>query len=118
MSPIEKMKLARSKAEKVLIMLGMQGVELTEEETEAFLKCFGVRGKYKGYLKKQAPSATKEPLANVIYNAITPNGHKLQVYNLMMMREEHRQTYDKLSKFTYPDWLDLDKEQLKNMGVW
>lgn len=116
-SLIDKMKTA-SKAEKVLIMLESRGVTLTDEEREAFFFCFGQRGAYAGYLKKSAPNASKYPLANVIYNAIQPNGYKVQVFNLMVHAGKYSETYKKLSEFKYPDWLDKDKETLQSWGAW
>ena len=106
------------KQKKLIELLQEKGVQLTDEELKALDQCFGKRGKYSGYLKKTAPSATQYPLANVIYNVITPNPYKMQIFNLMMIGDKYRSTYEKLSKFTYPTWLDLDKEQLTDMGVW
>lgn len=115
---IEKMKATDNKAEKCLLMLSARGVELTSDERAAFFRCFGVRGKYKGYLKRSAPSSTRDPLANVIYNAIQPNGFKVQVFNLMMMPDNCRETYNKLASYKFPDWIDLDKETLQKWGAW
>lgn len=106
------------KEQKLRELLAAQSILLTDEESAALHKCFGKRGKYKGYLTRNAPSSYKEPLANVIYNAITPNGYKMQICNIMCMRKEHKETYNKLSEFNYPDWLDLDKETLVKLRVW
>ena len=103
---------------KLMVLLAEQNIELSELELEALDKCFGKRGDYAGYLTKSAPNSFKFPLANAIYNAITPNVFKMQVGNLMMMSKDVRPTYDKLSGFKYPVWLDKDREQLTKMGAW
>jgi hypothetical protein len=106
------------KQQKLIELLKAKGVELTPEELEALDRCFGKRGKYKGYLTRTAPNSFKFPLANVIYNAITPNPYKMQIFNMLVTRVEYRETYNKLGRFDYPAWLDLDREQLQQMGAW
>lgn len=95
-----------------------KGVDLSAEELEALARCFGKRGKYAGYLTNQAPNSRKFPLANAIWNAIQPNPFKTQMANIMFMPEEVRGTYEKLAKWNYPSWLDLDKERLQEWGAW
>lgn len=107
-----------NKAEQIIELLAANGVSLDEREQIALKNCFGVRGKYKGYLKAKAPAQSKHPLENAIYNAIQPNPYKVQIFNLMCMSEETRETYYKLSPFKYPAWLDLDKEQLQALNAW
>lgn len=107
-----------NRQQKLLDLLKAQGVELTELELQAIDRCFGKRGAYKGYLTKNAPNSRKFPLANVVYNAITPNAYKMQICNLMFMPDEYKSTYNKLSAFKYPAWLDLDREKLQQWGAW
>ena len=118
MSDLMKAMKTGTNEQKLVAMLESRGVELTSEERSALSRCFGVRGKYAGYLKKNAPSRTKEPLANVIWNTIQPNAYKLQMFNLMMLPDKHRDTYHKLSSFKYPAWLDLDMKTLQEWGAW
>ena len=103
---------------KLIELLRDNGVELTDIELAALAQCFGKRGQYKGYLTKNAPNSRKFPLANAIYNAITPNPYKMQICNLMFMGDQHKETYNKLSKFNYPAWLDLDRTKLQEWGAW
>lgn len=94
------------------------GIGLDAEELEALDRCFGKKGPYKGYLTKTSPNSVKYPLANAIYNAITPNGYKRQIFNMMMMGDRERATYTKLSKYRYPAALDKDREALQSWGAW
>ena len=104
--------------QKLLSLLKAKDVALTDVELIALDRCFGKRGAYKGYLTKNPPNSRKFPLANAIYQAITPNPYKLQICNLMFMSDDCKDTYNKLEPFQYPDWLDLDKSRLKEWGAW
>lgn len=106
------------KQTRLIELLEKQGVTLNPVELNALAKCFGQRGKYKGYLTRKAPNSRQYPLANAIYNAITPNPYKMQICNLMFMPDDCRETYNKLSRFNYPTWLDYDREALTKMGAW
>ena len=105
------------KATKIIELLKVKGVELSEDEIAAFYFAFSTRGKYKGYLKKQCPSY-KYPLSQAIWQAIQPNAFKIGISTVMFMADEPRALYDRLSQFKYPAYLDYDMESLQTMGVW
>lgn len=109
----------QAKAYRTITELHSRGILLNEEEKQALNRCFGVRGKYAGYLKAKAPSWSTDRLANTIWNALQPNPYKVSVMTLcLLLGEEEKELYNKLAYIKWPDDLDKDKEQLSLMGAW
>lgn len=59
-----------------------------------------------------------DPCASAAWLAIQPNPFKVSVGACLFLRGEARSVFDKLSKFTWPVWLDADASALVELGVW
>ena len=93
-------------------------VPLTEEETKAIARAIARSGKNKGRLKSRAPSRWDPPLATAAWLAIQPNPFKTGVGAILMIADEHRPFWERLSAVPWPSVLDADRAALEGLGVW
>ena len=112
------------KHEAIIKVLGENGIELTDKEKNAIKGAFCTKGAYKGYLYKSKPNVNKKPLESAAWLALQPNPYKIGMAALMMLSDEEKALFDKLSRLPngqsikYPSFLDKDREALEKMGVW
>lgn len=101
----------------VINALIQNSIELSDNEKDGIKRAFSARGKYAGYLKKDTPRRDNT-LARACWLAIQPNYYKTGVGAVLMLSDVEKQTYDKLSKITFPSILDKDMHNLQAMGAW
>ncbi len=112
------------KAQAIVEVLNKNGVVFTEKELAAIDGAFCTRGAYAGYLYKNKPNGRTKPLESAAWLAMQPNPFKVGMVALMMLFDEEKALFDKLSRLPngevikYPAALDKDKETLTNLGVW
>jgi hypothetical protein len=92
--------------------------QLTPAEHNAVLASLASTGKNKGRLTAKPKPGYRFPLENAAWNAIQPNGYKVQIGNLFFLRGEAKALYEKLSAHKWPLWLDPDAHALDQLGVW
>ena len=91
------------------------------EAQAAFDQCFGVRGKFKGWLRSKPPA---DPSAEAVWLALMweSNYHKMSIGAVMMLSDEPKKLFNRLQAILkdvpYLAWLDKDRVGLETMGVW
>ena len=105
----------------ILKALAAHDVNLTDAEKEGIRRCITSRGRRAGRLLKRCPNVygqRADQMAAAAWSGIQPNRFKLGFGILMSLDGDARKLWEKLKAYRYPSWLDEDRYQLEQMGVW